>query len=186
MPLVRCPECGKPVSEFAKSCPDCGFPIREFMEEHNLTDANYIFICPDCGSFVMSYDLPNDLKCRSCGAITKQIDITCKEYIKTSLEEIRNGNSKFNKQFVEKYCKDTLKPDSVKLDKERTKRCVEEANARLQQEELQQKVPHCPKCGSTSISTGARGVNHFWGFIGASQTVNRCANCGHTWKPNGK
>jgi DNA-directed RNA polymerase subunit M/transcription elongation factor TFIIS len=42
----------------------------------------------------------------------------------------------------------------------------------------------CPKCGSTSITTGARGVNMFWGVIGASKTVNRCANCGYTWKPN--
>ena len=41
----------------------------------------------------------------------------------------------------------------------------------------------CPKCGSTQITTGARGVNHFWGFIGASKTVNRCGNCGHTWAP---
>lgn len=41
----------------------------------------------------------------------------------------------------------------------------------------------CPKCGSAQITTGARGVNHFWGFIGASKTVNRCAKCGHTWKP---
>ena len=41
----------------------------------------------------------------------------------------------------------------------------------------------CPKCGSTSITTGARGVNLMWGLIGASKTVNRCASCGHTWKP---
>lgn len=43
--------------------------------------------------------------------------------------------------------------------------------------------PRCPKCGSTAISTGARGVNYLWGFIGASKTVNRCSNCGYTWKP---
>lgn len=41
----------------------------------------------------------------------------------------------------------------------------------------------CPKCNSIQITTGARGVSHFWGFIGASKTVNRCAKCGHTWKP---
>ena len=41
----------------------------------------------------------------------------------------------------------------------------------------------CPHCGSSSITTGARGVNGFWGFIGASKTVNRCAKCGYTWKP---
>lgn len=42
---------------------------------------------------------------------------------------------------------------------------------------------YCPKCNCTQITTGARGVNHFWGFIGASKTVNRCAKCGYTWKP---
>ncbi len=43
----------------------------------------------------------------------------------------------------------------------------------------------CPRCGSTSITTGARGVNHFWGFIGASKAVNRCGKCGHMWEPKG-
>ncbi len=42
---------------------------------------------------------------------------------------------------------------------------------------------HCPKCGSTSITTGARGVNLTFGLLGASKTVNRCGKCGHTWKP---
>lgn len=47
-------------------------------------------------------------------------------------------------------------------------------------------IIHCPKCNSTQITTGARGVNSFWGLIGASSTVNRCARCGHTWKPKYK
>lgn len=42
---------------------------------------------------------------------------------------------------------------------------------------------HCPKCNSTAITTGARGVNNFWGLLGASKTVNRCGNCGYSWKP---
>jgi len=46
-------------------------------------------------------------------------------------------------------------------------------------------VPRCPNCGSTAITTTARGVNWTWGLIGASKTVNRCGNCGHTWKPKG-
>ena len=45
-------------------------------------------------------------------------------------------------------------------------------------------VIRCPKCKSTAITTGARGVNNFWGLLGASKTVNRCGNCGYTWKPN--
>jgi len=43
----------------------------------------------------------------------------------------------------------------------------------------------CPKCSSTAVTTGARGINGFWGAIGASKTVNRCGNCGNMWSPKG-
>lgn len=44
-------------------------------------------------------------------------------------------------------------------------------------------IPHCPKCGSTAITAGQRGYSIVTGFWGSGQTVNRCANCGHKWKP---
>lgn len=53
------------------------------------------------------------------------------------------------------------------------------------EEEKENKTPvlKCPKCGSTNITTGSKGVGFFRGFLGADQTVNRCGNCGHTFKP---
>lgn len=44
-------------------------------------------------------------------------------------------------------------------------------------------IPTCPKCGSTAITAGQRGYTLMSGFLGSNKTVNRCANCGHTWKP---
>ena len=44
-------------------------------------------------------------------------------------------------------------------------------------------TPKCPKCGSTAITTTSRGWKWTTGFIGSGQTINRCGNCGHTWKP---
>ena len=44
-------------------------------------------------------------------------------------------------------------------------------------------IIRCPHCGSTAITTGARGVNWTLGLIGAGKTVNRCGKCGHTWQP---
>lgn len=41
----------------------------------------------------------------------------------------------------------------------------------------------CPKCGSTSITAGQKGYSILTGFLGSNKTVNRCSNCGHTWKP---
>lgn len=29
MPLINCPECGKPVSTSAQACPNCGYPVAE-------------------------------------------------------------------------------------------------------------------------------------------------------------
>lgn len=43
--------------------------------------------------------------------------------------------------------------------------------------------PTCPKCGSTAITAGQRGFSIVTGFLGSGATVNRCANCGHKWKP---
>ncbi len=43
--------------------------------------------------------------------------------------------------------------------------------------------PRCPKCGSTSIAAGQKGYSFWTGFLGSNKTVNRCSNCGHTWKP---
>lgn len=48
---------------------------------------------------------------------------------------------------------------------------------------VQDNLVHCPRCGSTQITTGQRGFSFWTGFIGANKTVNRCANCGHHWTP---
>jgi hypothetical protein len=33
MPLINCPECGKPVSSAAHACPVCGYPVAEKLEQ---------------------------------------------------------------------------------------------------------------------------------------------------------
>lgn len=70
-------------------------------------------------------------------------------------------------------------------DKNNRKRIEEErkALARKREELKKQGIPSCPKCGSTYITAGARGYSAVTGFIGSGKTVNRCANCGHTWEP---
>ena len=46
-------------------------------------------------------------------------------------------------------------------------------------------MPKCPKCNSTVITAGQRGYSIITGFFGSGDTVNRCSNCGHKWKPRG-
>lgn len=57
MALIKCPKCGRDVSENAESCPACGFPIASRKienEKHN---------CPECGC-----ELDNNITiCTNCG-----------------------------------------------------------------------------------------------------------------------
>lgn len=57
---------------------------------------------------------------------------------------------------------------------------LEQRNQVNQQEQNQVR---CPRCGSTNITAGQRGYSLLTGFVGSGSTVNRCANCGHKWKP---
>lgn len=44
MALIKCPECGKEISDKAESCPNCGNPI------HQQTQKEEYLCCPKCGS----------------------------------------------------------------------------------------------------------------------------------------
>lgn len=71
MSLIKCPECGKEISDQAKSCPNCGFPTPKFKQYKNQTfddvksemntgvfgDNN--IQCPVCGS--RYFDIANDI-----------------------------------------------------------------------------------------------------------------------------
>lgn len=52
MSMIKCPECGQPVSTNAGTCPHCGIAI-----------SGHIFQCPACGAF----NTENKLKCVVCG-----------------------------------------------------------------------------------------------------------------------
>jgi uncharacterized membrane protein YdbT with pleckstrin-like domain len=39
MPLIDCPDCGKPVSSEAHACPNCGYPVAEKLAQKSATVA---------------------------------------------------------------------------------------------------------------------------------------------------
>lgn len=131
-----------------------------------------LIICPDCGKEISD----KSTVCIHCGCPISHIDENgidldlLKKYIvednvKASqyINDVTNWGVLKSKSFMREY--------------------AEKNNLVMGDHIYKTPKPHCPKCGSTSITTGARGVNGFWGFIGASKTVNRCGNCGYTWKP---
>lgn len=69
MALIKCPECGREISDKAESCPNCGYPIKkqDCNEEANtnekLTDED-MQECPNC-HFALR---PTETSCPKCGA----------------------------------------------------------------------------------------------------------------------
>lgn len=42
MSLIKCPECGKEVSNTAKACPNCGYKVKAHFDNVKVLDANNI------------------------------------------------------------------------------------------------------------------------------------------------
>ena len=144
MALIKCPECGKEISDQSSTCIHCGFPLQnknECIVNGKKQDL----------SFILDQSLSREAK----------RDILCK---------ISGGASWRCNMMVCSIMQEGKIPPTL--------------NIRPDEDEIQsQNALACPKCGSTNITTGARGWKWTTGFIGAGKTVNRCGDCGHTWKP---
>ena len=40
MALIKCPECGKEISDKANACIHCGYPLNEQKEDFGITDSH--------------------------------------------------------------------------------------------------------------------------------------------------
>lgn len=59
MALIKCPECGKEISDRAKSCPNCGFPITDEKENQTRSDERVPELPPE--------ERPEMFECVECG-----------------------------------------------------------------------------------------------------------------------
>ena len=129
--------------------------------------------------------------CRRCGHATENLDaVTCR-FCKTELQRetinlIEVGREpidwtwyawrtyiKGNPELEEAFCARR----EIEI-----KEMMEEIDSRREAKN----TPRCPKCGSTAVVIGTRGYSVVTGFIGSGDTMNRCGNCGHKWKPKGE
>lgn len=155
-------------------------------------------ICTKCGSKGL-VPIEADKKC-FCGGDKISFPVTKDQYIKMSDYEINQMieqmdiNPPISKDDALTIYNVTHSTEIIDAMIELKQKDIIEYGLKLSQfkNQLEQKRQinqqeknqvRCPKCGSTSITTGARGVNLTFGLLGASKTVNRCGKCGHTWKP---
>lgn len=146
-------------------CPKCKSTNIECVKDR---------ICLDCGS-AWYWHSSTSKKCIKCGSenTTDEIDdYNCKMDDYLLLFNISHDGN-----FILQMLK--LKNDDP-IEYELKIAQFREIAERKKAEESK---PRCPKCGSTSITAGQKGYSFWTGFLGSNKTVNRCSNCGHTWKP---
>lgn len=164
MSLLKCPECGDQVSEYADKCQKCGCPIEIIkrkqpkIEGHIYTKINGLeYDVTKVVKLLLIYYKKDDLNC-----------IEKKEAYEIIRKEFHITPHNFEKAFDE----ETMTVAEINCDPIRQS---------TQQQSFAQVT--CPKCGSTSIATTNRGYSFFTGFLGSGKPVNVCQKCGYKWKP---
>lgn len=106
MALIKCPECGREISDKAKMCIHCGYPLdklgKEASQNDNDPDVDYpLENCPVCDTYTWKYNgktfnqnyasngTVDNFICDNCGfsAMVKNRKIlVCDDYIKKQNE----------------------------------------------------------------------------------------------------
>jgi len=138
--------------------------------------------CPKCGKITNI----KKSSCLFCNYTMNETKYTFNEYL--------NNTSDVKQKIKEEYIDNSPEFDEelAKKREEENDKVIHGSMTKEEKTVLQDmgaipnnNIPKCPKCGSTAVSTGARGFSIVTGFIGSGQTVNRCGNCGHKWRPKG-
>lgn len=181
MALIKCPECGKEVSNRAQVCIHCGYPLEELFSQENgevkTSELNCEWRCPLCGYNHKGTTAPDICTiCKCPGTKFNKVDKNGNAPVIHTLSPLLEwecGVCKYkykgqNPPIECPICKATNNKFSI----------VVKTN-----DDKVSKIPSCPKCGSTSIATVNRGYSIIWGFLGSGTPMNVCQACGYKFKP---
>lgn len=167
MALIKCPECGKDVSDQAVTCIHCGYPLQKKAEpkfvstitqpSHTISNKPFYLF-----SFDESYV---NLECGNCEKIYR--------FKKQSFHNIHDDSCLTSTSITCPNCHNAANENTKIQTKGNRKASIKREDD----------VLRCPRCKSTAVTTGTRGFSILTGFLGSGKTVNRCGKCGYTWKP---
>ena len=166
-------------------CSMCGKDFNIDGTEYIFPE-KYLYICPRCGQHCFfESDLEKD--CPECNfEYMKQTNITGDEHyniIKNHPDKYDEFMNRIRKIYTEQsdYFDNRLYENT--LNKIFIKNLSNTLLNPPKEDTSSTPTLRCPKCGSTSVTTGSRGYSLLTGFLGSGKTVNRCGSCGHKWKP---
>ena len=201
MALIHCPECNKEVSDRAEICVHCGYPISKWIKKENSNSSQSNEVNED-----VKDDNPNNIYLYR----EKKYNLTdLVDYIKENTHpdvEINSQTWAEARHILRTYISIGKEEDllisyihkyrMLGTAKDR-KKYYEHKKSHVSHTQFNyapaysnknnmynssQIVVHCPRCGSTSVTTEEQGYGLF-GWIGASQKKNLCQKCGHKWWP---
>lgn len=165
MALIKCPECGKEVSDRAPACIHCGFPFSENISNTKQTPTFFKVI-------LTGYPKEQKLTLIKGLRLIFNMGLVDAKNVSESLPfELVKGLTKDECEELKKQLESYY--GSVEI--------VADYNSKKHTSKIKQ--VRCPICGSTSISTAKRGYSITFGFFGRNDLVNVCQTCGFKFKP---
>lgn len=188
MALIKCPECGKEISDKSKQCIHCGYPL-ELLTEQSPKEKEVTVNHKD-KIYDVVYDGYSDEKARQEKSVKLMAHIRkicniglaeAKKIVDTPPCTVMEGLTKENAEWFKKDL-ETFLCDVHIIESTLSNATID--NAKINTINPYSSSVICPKCGSDKITTGQRGYSFWTGFLGSNKTVNRCAKCGHSWQPH--
>lgn len=177
MALIKCPECGREVSDKAPACIHCGYPLAQPQPSVQL----YNVVYKGFPSTKIQYD--NQVKMIGC--IRQLLNISSLSEAKNIIDNppyvLAENTTMENAKWIEA----TLTPYRCIIEIQPSK----SSNPSSVNAKVEKYIANggstiiCPRCGSNQVAVGQRGFSVWSGFLGSNKTVNRCGKCGHSWDP---
>ena len=172
MALIKCPECGKQISDKASACIHCGYPIQtEQVVSPPISNSKKVAI-PSFSEF-------SQQKIPAIKVVREVLNMglaEAKEFVEqtTPYVVVKDGLTQNQANLIAQKFQ-AINVDARIYDSEASVSCASPAK--------DTNIICCPQCGSTEYHAGARGFSIVTGFIGSGKTVLTCLRCGHRWKP---
>lgn len=193
MALIKCPECGKEISDKAPACIHCGFPL----EQQSITEKAVNDVDTKLYKLILS-NSPGDAKVKTIKLIR---DIygwglaEAKNFVDTPPRVITTGLTHIDAKRLQQQFIDLGNSVDIEIDENSVSKVdifsEMQTNEKARQEKykstnVEENKPKCPTCQSTNI-TKISGTKRWLstGLFGlASSDVGKtmeCKNCGYKW-----